>query len=155
MDQRIEAVVTEIVNDRIWSIENLASSVNLSSSRLRHLFRQEVGLPLGLFIRKSRLEGALALLDGSFLSVKQVGYEVGFADGTHFCREFRKNYGTTPGLYRRLQASRRGQAAGSKKSRQIAKKVNNFDLRPTSDLNTIATLGYRFSNKPYAPDEGR
>jgi AraC-like DNA-binding protein len=105
MDPRIEAIVTEIVNDRIWSIENLASSVNLSSSRLRHLFRQEVGLPLGLFVRKSRLERALALLGGSFLSVKQVTFEVGFTDETHFIREFKRAYGTTPGAYRRLQAS--------------------------------------------------
>jgi AraC-like DNA-binding protein len=114
MDQLIEAVVTEIVNNRIWSIENLASSVNLSSSRLRHLFRQEVGLPLGLFVRKSRLERALALLDGSFMNVKQVAFEVGFGNVTQFCREFRKMYGSTPGRYRELQASGGSRATAKK-----------------------------------------
>lgn len=108
MDRRIESVLAKVVDNPgcARSIENLASPLNLSASRLRHLFRQEVDLPLGVFARKARMERARALLVGSFLSVKQVAFETGFADETHFCREFRKVYGTTPGLYRhRLQIS--------------------------------------------------
>jgi AraC family transcriptional regulator of arabinose operon len=105
MDRRIEAVLTKIANDRACSVQDLASSVNLSPSRLRHLFQQEQGMPLGVFLRRSRLESARTLLEDSFLSVKQVTFEVGYADETHFIREFKSAYGTTPGLYRRLQAS--------------------------------------------------
>src|SRR5579872_3586514 len=107
MDRRVKAVLAKVAKDPACarSIEDLASSVNLSVSWLRHLFRKEAGMPLGTFVRRSRMERARALLDGSFLSVKQVAFEAGFTDETHFIREIKKAYGTTPGLYRQFHAS--------------------------------------------------
>jgi len=117
MDKRVEAVLARLANHpgAERSIRSVASSVNLSASRLRHLFKQDMGTPLGKFVRRSRVEHAAALLDNSFLSVKQVMYEVGLTDETYFIREFKKEWGMTPGAYRRSRHGRRGGWAKPKK----------------------------------------
>lgn len=90
---------------------SLAGSVNLSVSRLCHVFKMETGLPLGRFLRAARLARAKSLLETSFLSVKQVSSVTGFGDETHFIREFKRTYGTTPGQYRRDLPARSQEAA--------------------------------------------
>jgi len=116
MDKRVEAVLAKLANDPSAkrSLGSVASSVNLSASRLRHLFRQEVGAPLGTVLRRSRMEHARDLLENSFLSVKQVMYEVGLSDETYFIREFKRAWGMTPAAYRR---SRHGHPRGGEPSK--------------------------------------
>jgi AraC-like DNA-binding protein len=74
--------------------------VNLSPSRLRHLFKGEVGVPILSFIKVRRLNQARELLATSFLSVKQVSM-MGAGDTSHFVRDFKRMFGTTPTAYRR------------------------------------------------------
>jgi len=46
------------------------------------------------------MERARYLLETSFLSVKEIGYQVGLNDESHFVRDFRKVYGDAPTRYR-------------------------------------------------------
>jgi AraC family transcriptional regulator, arabinose operon regulatory protein len=107
VDERVQAVLAKLANDpkAAASLDRLASSVNLSASRLRHLFRQELGTPLSVFVRKSRMEHARILLDTTFLNVKQVVYELGLADETHFIRDFKRAWGTTSSAWRRQRSA--------------------------------------------------
>jgi len=47
------------------------------------------------------MEKALELLRISFLDIKEIAAKVGYNDSTHFMREFKKAYGSTPSQYRR------------------------------------------------------
>jgi AraC-like DNA-binding protein len=60
MDLRVKAVLEKLANDPSAgrSLEQLASSVNLSSSRLRHLIRAELGMSARAFLKKARMERA-------------------------------------------------------------------------------------------------
>jgi transcriptional regulator GlxA family with amidase domain len=93
------------------SIDELARLAGLSRSRLCQLFKSEVGMTPGRFIKNARFERARGLLEGTDLSVKQIMMEVGFADPSHFLRDFRKVYGLSPSKYRSAVAHRR--SAGS------------------------------------------
>lgn len=93
------------------SIDELARLVGLSRSRLCQLFKSEVGITPGRFIKNSRFERARGLLEQTDLSVKQIMVEVGIADPSHFVRDFRKAYGLSPSQYRSAVTSRR--TAGS------------------------------------------
>jgi|SRR5579875_354764 len=138
MDRRIATVLERLAKDLtvIPSVESLASSVNLSAYRLRHLFKREVGISLNDFIRQQRMDRARILLSGSFLSVKQVMYAVGLTDETHFIREFKKVWGMTPGAYRRISACKVAPGK-SQKSRKIAILADNSSLpSPLSMTNT-------------------
>ena len=77
-------------------INEIAQIVNLSSSYFRHLFRRQTGLTLHRYHKFLRLQRAHDLLCQSFLSVKQVMVEVGWTDESHFCRDYKRVYGSSP-----------------------------------------------------------
>ncbi|MBA3915067.1 MAG: AraC family transcriptional regulator [Acidobacteriales bacterium] len=77
-------------------IEEVARAINVSSSRLRHLVKQETGISPTQFIKESRLRCAKKLLVSSTLLVKQVMWEAGFTDLSHFVRDYKKMFGETP-----------------------------------------------------------
>lgn len=76
--------------------DDLARSVHLSPSRLRYVFKQEVGVTPAKFLKLLRFEKARQLLQTSFLEVKEVAAMVGLADVSHFVRDYKSLYGETP-----------------------------------------------------------
>lgn len=102
MDQRVQIVRSAIEKDcrRAWTITALARLVNLSPSRLRHLFKSETGITPNQFVKEVRLSEAEKLLRTTFLRVKEIMNRVGFLDESHFAHEFKKTYGVSPSKYR-------------------------------------------------------
>ena len=82
------------------SLSEFAQSVNLSVWRLCHIFKSDVGMPPIRYLRLLRMERAKDLLESSFLSVKEIAYQVGLNDESHFVRDFKSTYGYSPALYR-------------------------------------------------------
>ena len=82
------------------SLAEFAQSVNLSVWRLCHIFKSDVGMPPMRYLRGLRMERAKDLLESSFLSVKEIAYRVGLNDESHFVRDFKSTYGSSPALYR-------------------------------------------------------
>ena len=82
------------------SLAELAQSVNLSVWRLCHIFKSDVGMPPIRYLRLLRMERAKHLLESSFLSVKEIAFQVGLNDESHFVRDFKSTYGFSPALYR-------------------------------------------------------
>lgn len=112
MDRRIELVLARMETDtsRPWATEALARSVNLSSSRLRHLFKQETGKTPTQHLKELRLKRSETLLRTTFLSVKEIAGNSGLTSASYFVREFKKYFGLSPTVYRRkfgLQAVRK------------------------------------------------
>lgn len=82
------------------SLGEFAQSVNLSVWRLCHIFKSDVGMPPIRYLRLLRMERARDLLESSFLSVKEIAFQVGLNDESHFVRDFKTTYGFSPALYR-------------------------------------------------------
>ena len=107
MDRRVELVILQIETDvaRAWQTAELATLVNLSASRFRHLFKEETGATLGGYLRERRLERAEFLLRTTFLSIKEVMSEAGISSMSHFVQYFKQRYGVTPTAYRKQLAT--------------------------------------------------
>jgi AraC family transcriptional regulator of arabinose operon len=103
MDRRVKKVL-EIIEGNLRGklhVNELSQSVNLSPSRLHHLFKAELGMPVVQYIKGMRLKQAKELLETSFLTVKEITASVGFKDESRFVQDFKKAYGLTPAQYRR------------------------------------------------------
>ena len=110
-DRRIADILRLIANDPMTDVAALAKAVELSESRLRHLFHEIVGTALGRFLHDAKLDVAADLLVHTHERVCQIGYRCGFPDGGHFIKCFRERFGMPPARYRRL----RGASADSRR----------------------------------------
>ena len=102
MDKRVEKII-QMMRDDVrgeLSLAEFAQSVNLSVWRLCHIFKSDVGMPPIRYLRQLRMERAKHLLESSFLSVKEIAFQVGLNDESHFVRDFKSTYGYSPALYR-------------------------------------------------------
>lgn len=102
LDKRVEKIIQMMREDvrGELSLGEFAQSVNLSVWRLCHIFKSDVGMPPIRYLRLLRMERAKDLLESSFLSVKEIAYQVGLNDESHFVRDFKSTYGFSPALYR-------------------------------------------------------
>ncbi|PZD96858.1 AraC family transcriptional regulator [Paenibacillus sambharensis] len=85
------------------SVDSLAAQLNLSKSYFQHIYKDLFGCPVTVDIIKSRLEYAKFLLDSSLLSVAAVSKMCGYANESHFMRQFKKYVGVTPSQYKSRQ----------------------------------------------------
>lgn len=102
MDQRIQIVIHLMEKNlhHELSLEEIAQSINLSSSRLRHLFKAEVGISPAQYLKMLRMQRAKDLIETTFLNMKQIMNRIGVSDKRHFAKDFKKIYGLTPAQYR-------------------------------------------------------
>ena len=97
LDARVRAVLERMARDPSanTSLAELASGVGLSESRLAHLFRDEVGIPMRQYRLSLRMEDTVrAIARGR--SLTEAAHAAGFADSAHLCRICRRMYGTAP-----------------------------------------------------------
>lgn len=91
LDERITALLETLQNCDCYdhTIENFANSVCLSSSRLSHLFREQIGVPLKSYILFHQLEKAFtALLNGA--NITDAAMLAGFDSPSHFAATVKK-----------------------------------------------------------------
>ncbi len=84
------------------SLEELARLTNLSPFHLNRVFSKASGLPPHAFQTQVRITKARKLLaEGKAIS--EVTYETGFADQSHFTRQFKRMFGITPSNFRLIK----------------------------------------------------
>lgn len=94
--------------DRFGTLSELATEVQLSTSRLRALCREQLGISTAGLRQRIRLQIAGERLAGSNSRISEIAYSVGFESLAHFDRAFRRLFGVSPKQYRCERASRNG-----------------------------------------------
>lgn len=83
------------------TVSAIASRLNISTSYLSAIFKNEVGIGIRKYIIFYRIDKAKILLSASDLPVYNLSLKVGFTDPTYFSKTFKKVTGLTPLEYRR------------------------------------------------------
>ena len=95
--------VLEWIDENIRSeirIADLAEMMNLSLSSFERRFRREFHMTPKRYIMKIRIASACRDLLSTGRTVTEIAYDYGYCDQSHFCKEFRRLMGTSPGRYR-------------------------------------------------------
>jgi AraC-like DNA-binding protein len=74
---------------------DLARKIFLSESRMQHLFKQQIGIPIRKYLLWNKIRSVLILsMKGKTLT--QAAHQSGFSDSAHFSRTFKSMFGISP-----------------------------------------------------------
>lgn len=97
---RLRTVVVEHMKDEKTDVEHLAPLMTMSETQLRRKVAAVTGTSLGRYVTLMRIEEAKKLLKMyPRISIKDAGYQTGFADNAHFSKVFRRITGMSPMEY--------------------------------------------------------
>lgn len=85
------------------TLEEIANKSSLAPNYFHRIFKKNFGLtPLNYMLRL-RLEIAIRLLTTTSKSIKEIAYEAGYNNEYYFYRQFKKQYGYSPGKLKRVR----------------------------------------------------
>jgi AraC-like DNA-binding protein len=104
----ISSVLDYLSHQEVASIPDLrtiASYMNISPSHFCHIFKAQTGVPFTRYVKSVRMRHARKLLQETCMTVKQVMFEVGISDHSHFSKDYKREFGENPTETRRNAAS--------------------------------------------------
>ena len=105
-DPRLQKILELLRHTPTLPVQDLATAVELSPSRLFHLFREECETGLGNYMLLLRLQLARRYLLAGSWPLNRIALHTGFSDQSHFTMSFRKYFGAPPLKYRKLMRAR-------------------------------------------------
>ncbi len=92
------------INDHIetkMDLDKVAERAGYSKWHLQRMFKQHTGYPLGEFIRERRMKKSAERLAQSAEAIMDVAISFGFYSQQSFNRSFKRQFGQSPGAWRR------------------------------------------------------
>ena len=83
------------------TLNQVASSINLSPNYLSSLFKKELGVGFVDYITEKRVERAKELLENTGLRTYEVAQQAGFVDESYFSKTFKRLTGKRPSAFRK------------------------------------------------------
>jgi len=83
------------------SVKDIAARVGVHPVHLARTFRAHMGCSPGDFLQDLRVQRAAMLLKNTNLGAAEIALATGFADQSHFTKQFRRAFTVPPGKYRR------------------------------------------------------
>ena len=84
-----------------WTAETLASEVGMSRSVFAERFTSLIGQPPMHYLALWRMQVAAQHLREGRCSIAQIAFEVGYDSEAAFSRAFKREFGASPGIWRR------------------------------------------------------
>lgn len=94
--QRVVHIIHENIEMEGLGPDVLSRELGMSRTVLYQKFKQEIGKPVGEFIRETRLEEGARILLQEKLTVTEVAFRVGFSSYAYFTKCFHDYYGKSP-----------------------------------------------------------
>ncbi|WP_453993191.1 AraC family transcriptional regulator [Bacillus nitroreducens] len=99
---RMMRYIEEHASTRL-KVEDVAEHVKLSVSRSVHLFKDFVGKTMIEYAQEIRLNAAMERMKYTTMTLEQIAEECGFGTYPYFHKVFKKKYGVSPGVFRRIE----------------------------------------------------
>jgi len=132
--RRVNEIITSNLNYDGFGVSELASMMNMSRSNLHRKIKSVTGKSVSQFIRATRLDKALELLENESLNVAEAAYMTGFGSATYFSKCFRDYFGYPP--FEVIKRTIEGIDLESKKKddagEDTTSRIHNFPIQTTS-----------------------
>lgn len=86
------------------TVRALAEWVGVHPVYLARAFRKYYHCSIKDYVRQNRVKRVIAPLSSPTLSLAQIAFDAGYADQSHFTRQFKGEMGMSPGVFRRMLA---------------------------------------------------
>ncbi len=83
------------------SLSDIAAAINVNSSYLSRVFKNDTGFNITDYLNKTRVEKAISLIDDGKYPLKVISYKVGIQNYNYFFKLFKKFIGVTPSEYKK------------------------------------------------------
>ncbi|MBR6826358.1 MAG: AraC family transcriptional regulator [Oscillospiraceae bacterium] len=90
--------IADHVYDRL-SVEIVAKETGVSASHLTALFRRQMSISPGEYIRRVKLEESKSLIREGKMNFSQIAATLQYSTIHHFSRQFKENFGISPSEY--------------------------------------------------------
>ncbi|MRG45022.1 helix-turn-helix domain-containing protein [Chitinophaga sp. SYP-B3965] len=91
--------------DKPYRIQDYADELNLHPNYLSNVIKSKTGKPIGTWISEKTIAEAKSLLQNSAISIKEIAWQLGFTESTHFSNYFKKHTDLSPVLFRKQHVS--------------------------------------------------
>lgn len=98
---RIKKIIEENYNQHYLGLNYISEQVNVSTSYVSKVFKEEYGMGMVEYMNWLRIDHAKRIMKTQDLTVKEIAEKVGFTSDIHFIRIFKKYENTTPGVYQK------------------------------------------------------
>lgn len=98
---KVRRSVESHISDENFGIAELCDDLAISRTQLHRKLTAVTGKSTSYVVRSIRLKKAKTLLQSTDLNVSEVGYEVGYANSSHFAQDFRKEFGQAPSKFKK------------------------------------------------------
>jgi len=97
-----EMIQDQMDTNMSLSLQQVSHELEINPAYLSREFSKYFdNLSFGDYIRKLRIEKAIALIESTDYSLTEIAYLTGFSDQSHFNRIFKKQTGQNPSLYKK------------------------------------------------------
>jgi AraC-like DNA-binding protein len=87
--------------DKHITIPQLARQTGINEAKLKEGFKELFNFSVHTYLQQLRLEKAKQLLLTTNMPITDITYHIGYSHVTHFTSLFKKEFGVTPGEYRK------------------------------------------------------
>lgn len=91
--------------DKPYRIQDYADELNLHPNYLSNVIKSKTGKAIGTWISEKTIAEAKSLLQNSSISIKEIAWQLGFTESTHFSSYFKKHTDLSPVLFRKQHLS--------------------------------------------------
>jgi transcriptional regulator GlxA family with amidase domain len=96
----------ELAHEAHYSVSSLAGACGVSVRVLERFFQAAIGCKPSHWLKNLRMQQAVEFLrDGG--NVSETAFYLGYADPSHFSREFKSHYGFAPKKYAKFSGPQR------------------------------------------------
>lgn len=113
-NEREAAVILRYLGDQCHRPINrkaVAEALNVSPGHLGRLVKNFTGISFQAYLTRLRMEQASWLLRQSGLSVEEIALRSGYTSGNYFTQAFRRRFGLSPSMWRRVERQAAAQTA--------------------------------------------